>query len=345
MRKSSVAIVVPAFNEAAVISESLRSLSKAIKPEHIFVVSDGSSDDTAKLARAIVPNVLALRRNRGKAGALKKLIDKYQLTDCYHYVFFFDADTRIGPAFLHEVKKVIKVSSPALVVGTVKPGRHKAISAYRVYEYGLSHLIFKNAQNAMGTIAVAPGCASVYRSDVLAQLNFLGGSLTEDLDLTIQIHHKKLGKIIYCPRACVTTQDPANFGDYWKQIMRWNTGFWQNFFTHKLYLPSSKINGEFMLLLGDLLFWAVLLALSAARPLELLWLYGLALGLASVLGAAIVIGTGQYWALPYSPLFGLFQSVNLISTILSFFRAIFGKRQKLGWQKVERYALADPIAN
>jgi cellulose synthase/poly-beta-1,6-N-acetylglucosamine synthase-like glycosyltransferase len=345
MRKLSIAIVVPAYNEAAVISESLKSLREVIGPDHIFVVSDGSTDQTAKLARALVPNVLALRRNRGKAGALKELIDKFQLTNRYRYVFFFDADTRIGPKFLREVRKIIKASSPALIVGTVKPGRHKAISAYRVYEYGLSHIIFKNAQNAMGTIAVAPGCASVYRSDVLDKLDFHGGSLTEDLDLTIQIHHKKLGHIIYCPRACVTTQDPATFGDYWKQITRWNTGFWQNFFGHRLYIPSSKINGEFMLLLGDLLFWLVLLILSATRPLELLYLYGLALCLSSFLGAVISVSTGQYWALPYTPLFGFFQSTNLVSTIYSFFRAVFSERHHLNWQKVERYELASPIAN
>ncbi|HSX42387.1 MAG TPA: glycosyltransferase family 2 protein [Candidatus Saccharimonadales bacterium] len=335
-----IAVVVPAYNEAAVLAESLKSLSTVVSSDHIYVVSDGSTDQTARIAKASVPNVLALKKNRGKAGALKALITKFRLTRRYDYIFFFDADTRISREFLKRVRRMLVDEKPALLVGTVGSGRNGLISAYRAYEYGFSHFFYKNAQNAMGTIVVAPGCASVYRSDVIDALDFTNHTLTEDLDLTMQIHHRRLGRIVYCPQATVATQDPATFSDYWKQINRWNTGFWQNFFLHKLYQPNRKINLEVLLLVADVGLWLVILALAAVHPLVILKLYGLSLLISTSLGVATVALTGQFWALPYAPLFGFFHLINLSSLIYSLFRATVRGRQPLSWQKVSRYALS-----
>jgi biofilm PGA synthesis N-glycosyltransferase PgaC len=339
MKKATIGVVVPAYNEEQVITDSLKSLKKVISPKHIYVVSDGSVDKTASLARQAVPNVLALGKNRGKAGALKELLDKYTLTEKYDYIFFFDADTRIDINFIRSIKKTIKESRPACVVGTVSSARNKLISAYRVYEYGFSHMFFKNAQNAIGAIVVAPGCASVYRADVLAQLDMGRKTLTEDLDFTLQIHRRKLGKIVYCPKAKVLTQDPQGFSDYWKQVTRWNTGFWQNFILHKLYLPTSKISAEVWLLTGDFIYWLIILALAINEPILFLTLYGTAMILTTVIATVTAAVLKQYWAIPYAPLFGFFHVVNVASFVYSFFRTIFSGKRNLSWQKVSRYAL------
>jgi cellulose synthase/poly-beta-1,6-N-acetylglucosamine synthase-like glycosyltransferase len=338
MRKATFAVVVPAYNEEKVIGRSLQSLLRCIKAENIFVVSDGSSDKTVKIARAFTKNVLNLRRNRGKAGALKELLKKYAITDRYKYVFFFDADTEIGQYFLPEVKKVIQQKSPACVVGTVTSSKNRVISAFRVFEYGFSHKFFKNAQNAMGTIVIAPGCASVYRSDVLAKLNFNGRTLTEDLDFTIQIQQNRYGQVVYCPRARVFTQDPMGFKDFWKQITRWNTGFWQNFFMHRLYRPNRTLHLEVLLLMSDFVLWIGLLFFAALQPLYFLTLYATSLVILTIIACATIIAERQYWALPYVPIFNFFQVINTISFIYSFFRAVFGSKKRLSWQKVTRYA-------
>ncbi|MEX1123826.1 MAG: glycosyltransferase family 2 protein [Patescibacteria group bacterium] len=305
---------------------------------HVYVVSDGSTDKTATIARQHTGNVLNLRKNRGKAGALQALIKKYSLTERYRYVFFFDADTEIGRNFLPEIKKVIKAQRPACVVGTVTSTRNKLISAFRVFEYGFSHMFFKNAQNAMNTIVIAPGCAAVYRSDVLAKLNFHGGTLTEDLDFTIQIQHQKYGRVLYCPRARVFTQDPMSFGDFWNQITRWNTGFWQNFFMHRLYRPNRTLHLEVLLLLSDFILWIALLAFAVLQPLYFLALYGVSLAILTILATAVILWERQYWALPYVPLFNFFQIINTASFVYSLFRAVFGRKGRLSWQKVARYA-------
>lgn len=47
-------------------------------------------------------------------------------------------------------------------------------------------------------ITIIPGPTSVFRSYVFEKLDFCTGSLCEDLDVTIQIHDKKLGRIKFC---------------------------------------------------------------------------------------------------------------------------------------------------
>jgi dolichyl-phosphate beta-glucosyltransferase len=78
---TSLSVVVPAYDEAACIGESLATISRALESSaascEIVVVDDGSSDDTrarAIRAAAMLPiptRVLRCEQNRGKGGALK----------------------------------------------------------------------------------------------------------------------------------------------------------------------------------------------------------------------------------------------------------------------------------
>ena len=335
-----VCVVVPAYNEERVIAGSLKALRQVVPKRHIYVVSDGSSDATALLAGKLVPHVLNLAKNVGKARALQSLIKHYHLFDQYKYILFADADSRLTPNFLKEVKKHMK-SNPACIVGTVTSDRGGLISAYRTYEYGLTHRVFKRAQDIMKVITVAPGCASLYRSDVLSQLDFEGHTLTEDFDLTLQIHKKGLGAVVYAPKAKVVTQDPLTMRDYRKQVTRWYTGFWQNIFHHKLYKPNKAINLEVSLLLLDSVAWIGSVAFGFSHVALFLHLLLISYVVSVALAVGILLVEWKPWAFLYIPFFPIFQFVNMASYIISFFRAIRGGTRKLSWDKVARYALTD----
>lgn len=336
MAKRNYCAIIPAFNEEEVISSSLKSLKTVLNPEDIYVVSDGSTDKTVKKAIKEAVNVLDLQPNKGKALAQKKVIDVFRLTKRYKYILFTDADSKIDGAFLNEAKKYVQ-ADPALIVGTVTSDRHGLISAFRTYEYGLSHRIYKNAQNIMETIAVAPGCASLYRSKVLEKLDLDNNTLTEDFDLTIQIHQRKLGKIIYAAKAKVITQDPMTLQDYWKQILRWDTGTWQNIVMHRLYKPNARLNIELYFLMIDNFLMLASIVLAIRYPLALLYIL-VAIFLSVYLFALIVgLVEKKYWILRYVFIFPLFYVINLAAYFYSIYRAITTKREKPLWQKVTRY--------
>ncbi|HEV8583079.1 MAG TPA: glycosyltransferase family 2 protein [Thermoanaerobaculia bacterium] len=75
MRKSSeggfrVAAIVPAYNEEATLIEVLSVLKATPAIGEILVVSDGSTDGTVEIARALGLRTIRLRQNHGKGRAM-----------------------------------------------------------------------------------------------------------------------------------------------------------------------------------------------------------------------------------------------------------------------------------
>lgn len=336
MAKAKICVVIPAHNEEEVIQSSLVALKRIIRREHIYVVSDGSKDETVKLARQKLIQVMALRKNVGKARAIEKLIQSRKLAKRYQYILLSDADSILAKNFFDEIKKYLR-SKPALILGTVDSQRKGLISAFRTFEYVLGHQIYKKAQNITGLITVAPGCASLYRHDILEKVNFHHQTLTEDFDFTIQIHQQKLGPIIYAPKAIVSTQDPLNIYDYWQQILRWYTGTWQNIFLHRLYKPTSKLSLEIYFLMLDNLI--ILLAFSLVFIRPILFLHSLLLMYISIILVGLLIAFSQrkLWITIYLPFFIIFYLINIMAYIYSFFRTIIWRKRLLTWNKIQRY--------
>ena len=71
-RQADVQVIalVPAYNEAERIGDTVRALRKLPEIAEVLVVDDGSTDDTPARALEAGAHCLALRANRGKGGAL-----------------------------------------------------------------------------------------------------------------------------------------------------------------------------------------------------------------------------------------------------------------------------------
>jgi glycosyltransferase involved in cell wall biosynthesis len=64
MKKSDIVVIIPAFNESAYIAAVLHAVKKT--GFRFLVVDDGSTDDTAKIAKHYCDHVLVHRVNLGK---------------------------------------------------------------------------------------------------------------------------------------------------------------------------------------------------------------------------------------------------------------------------------------
>jgi len=127
-----VAIVVPARNEAETLSGVLRAIPD-LAPEclsHVFVVDDGSSDDTANLARACGATVVRHGRNLGIGASLTTgfLAAQSWKPDVYVQL---DADGQHDPALLPSLLGPVLRGEADLVIGSRFRGSNPKLSGVR----------------------------------------------------------------------------------------------------------------------------------------------------------------------------------------------------------------------
>ncbi len=84
-----IAAIIPAYNEEKTIGGVLSVLAKCKEIDEIIVVSDGSTDGTARVARKFKGvKVVELAENRGKGGAMRAGLEHTQA----EIILFLDAD-------------------------------------------------------------------------------------------------------------------------------------------------------------------------------------------------------------------------------------------------------------
>lgn len=241
--KRMLALLIAAHNEELVLENTIRSAIRAgMKPEDIYVVDDCSDDNTTKIARSIVGanNAYKVKRS-GKGLALTKASKKFKLTKRYRWIHIADADGAFSPDYFHIFRRELRVKYAA-ATGYVRSLPGATVSQYRVFEYTIGMEIHRRFQALTHTVSVIPGPTSCFRADVFEKVNFANKSLTEDFDVTLQIHRQKLGHIQFIPPAIAYTQDPRNLQDFTKQITRWNRGVMQGITRHGIGRQGQRID-------------------------------------------------------------------------------------------------------
>jgi poly-beta-1,6-N-acetyl-D-glucosamine synthase len=277
IKTHEVAVVMPAHNEAAVIADSLSSLSQVADPSNIFIVSDGSTDNTAEIARSFKVHVLNLADPHGKAGALAAILRHFNILNNYKAVLFLDADSRLRADYLENAVPLFINPRVAAVAGyATTVWQPKKLSFWqkffvlhreRIYFLNQVFLKFGQTWERMNVTPIVPGFASIYRCEVLKKIDINPpGLIIEDFNMTFEIHKKGLGLIVHHPTVLGYTQDPGNFYDYFRQIRRWQLGLWQTILRHGFW--PGKFWPALVLQLLEVFFTSIIFTLL---PLGLLF--------------------------------------------------------------------------
>lgn len=280
-RKKKLALLLPGHNEELIIETTIRSaIAAGQNKRDIFVVDDASDDATRKLAIKLLgkSNVLSVKRS-GKALAVKKAIKKFKIEDNYTWLHVADADSVFCPNYFKLYRAKLDEGQYAVAVGFVQSLRGNWISTYRSLTYTYSQHVNRRIQSYLGMISVFPGPITSFRTDILKQIDFDADSLTEDFDITLQVHRKKLGKIVFIPKAINYTQDPQTFSDFYKQNIRWQRGFFQGVKKYQIGRHGQRIDVS----LGFQVSQTVILLLNML-----------------VLIPLIILTTGNWVAIPYA---------------------------------------------
>ena len=96
INQRSTLVLVPAYNAAGHLSELITRLRQFVCGEHLLVVNDGSTDDSAAILTELKVNHLTFSANRGKGAALVAGF-RYAMAHGYRSVLTIDADLQHLP--------------------------------------------------------------------------------------------------------------------------------------------------------------------------------------------------------------------------------------------------------
>lgn len=230
-RIAPVTVIVPAYNEAASIAGTIRSLrAQTAVPAKIVVVDDCSTDGTGDVARAMGVTVMRPPRNTGsKAGAQTFALDHVDT----RFTVAVDADTALAPDAIERLLSAFDDPRTAAACGTVLPRVVNTIwERGRYVEYLFAFSFYKRVQDHYGTPLISSGCFSMYRTDALrAAGGWSKRTLAEDMDLTWTLYQRGHGVRFVAEAVCYPIE-PHNFRFLSCQLRRWSHGFVQNVRLH-----------------------------------------------------------------------------------------------------------------
>jgi cellulose synthase/poly-beta-1,6-N-acetylglucosamine synthase-like glycosyltransferase len=232
-----VAIVVPAWNEGAVIAGSVdRLMALDYPPEslRVYVVDDASTDDTPDVVLAKAAQypgqVFHIRRDKGgegKAHTLNAGIRVILEDDWMQALLIMDADVIYLADSLRKMTRHLADPKVGAVSAYIREGSadKNYLTRFIGFEYVLSQPAARRAQNVLGAQACLAGGAQLHtRENLMA----LGGqidtsSLAEDTITTFETQLRGR-EVVFEPLAIVLSEEPGLIRDLWKQRLRWARG-------------------------------------------------------------------------------------------------------------------------
>lgn len=285
----SVTVVIPAYNEGALVRDSILSAAASRYPSdrlEIIVIDDGSTDDTWPYIRAAARDIggdVSIRtfrqpRNMGKRQALY-LGFRHGRGEVFVTI---DSDSVLEPeALRNAVTPLVRDPAVDCVAGCVQvmnPCQNLFTRFLKVY-FSLSFKFVRAYQNEFRGVFCTPGALSVYRADVVRRVadewlnqQFLGlpCATGEDRSMTNLILREG-GLTAYQGNAVVWSKAPDNYRDMVNMFLRWARSniretivLWRFMFTRfrSRFVNTFRLNMVIVLL--SLVMPPLLIAHSAA---------------------------------------------------------------------------------
>ncbi|GHJ44711.1 bi-functional transferase/deacetylase [Catellatospora sp. TT07R-123] len=349
-----VSVIVPAFNEAANIQATVRSLIDSDYPEvEVIVVDDGSTDGTADLVRRMrLRHVQVIEQeNAGKPTALNTGV-MFSQGDILVMV---DGDTVFEPDSIGELVQPLADRDVGAVSGNTKvANRGGLLGRWQHLEYVMGFNLDRRMFDVARCMPTVPGAIGAFRREAVVDVGGVSTqTLAEDTDFTMAIIRAGW-RVVYAPDAIAWTEAPSSLRQLWRQRYRWCYGTMQAMWKHRRALFEGGASGVLGRRgLAYLLLFQVILPLSAPM-VDVYGLYGAfflppAQVAAVWLGfTALQLGTAAYalrldgeplgpvWSLPLQQI--VYRQLMYLVVIQSTVMALIGDR--LRWHRMVRTGAA-----
>lgn len=233
----NTAVLVPAWNEAAVIAGTIDRLTSLNYPDgslRVYVVDDASDDGTPEIIKAkeleYPGQVFHLRREdggQGKAHTLNHGLGEILADDWAEAILIIDADVIFERDALRRMTRHLADPEVGAVTAYIKEGSHPAnyLKRFIGFEYITAQAAARRTQNVIGAMACLAGGAQLHSRQSLEEI---GGqidtaTLAEDTITTLltQLNGRRA---IFEGNAVVWAEEPGDVNGLWKQRLRWARG-------------------------------------------------------------------------------------------------------------------------
>lgn len=302
--QTSVAILVPAHNEASTISHTLNSIKKqVIANVRAIVIADNCTDNTAEIARNMGLEVIERfdETKRGKGYALDFGIQHLK-TSPPDVVIVIDADCLIGDGAVNALVSAVNLRNRAIQGLYLIQTPTNTDMKSRIAEFAF---VVKNWTRPLGFHQIGlpmqlTGSGMAFPWEQIKKVNLLHGSIVEDMKLGIDmaISFKPPG---FCPEAYISSVFPEQGTGTQLQRKRWEHG----------HMSMIMEEGIPLLLKGIRSFNFALIAMALdliVPPLALLFMFS---AVFAILSSVLWVWTGDVY--PWS--YGVWQFV-LFSTAI-----------------------------
>lgn len=236
-RLPRVSVLIPAWNEGAVIGTTIDRLMRLDYPRdrlRVYVVDDASTDATPdevmRRARIHPGNVFHLRRvagGEGKAHTLNYGLKQLWRSEWTEAVLIMDADVVYTPESLAQMARHLADPRVGAVTAYIKEGSRAPnyVQRFVTFEYVTATGASRRAQNVLGFLACLSGGAQLHSRDNLLAI---GGKIFDDTlaeDTFTTFNTQLEGRLaIFEPNAIVYAEEPDTLTGLWKQRVRWGRG-------------------------------------------------------------------------------------------------------------------------
>jgi GT2 family glycosyltransferase len=233
-----VAIVVPAHDEATVITRCVRSLlEQEDAPERydVVVVADNCTDDTAGVARAAGADVLVRDdpSARGKGHALRwafeRLMAGPQPPDAVAVV---DADSNADPRFLASLLAPFERGADAAQGESLLEGEASAGAAFRAAAFLLVNRVRPAGRAVLGLPCHLAGNGMLFSREALAGTPWGAFTSAEDAEYAIQLRLNGVAPV-FAGGAILWSPAAPSAAAAKEQQLRWEGG--------KIHLARTRI--------------------------------------------------------------------------------------------------------
>ncbi|MEP6493564.1 MAG: glycosyltransferase [bacterium] len=229
-------IIVPAWNEAAVIGMTITHLLGMEYPDdrlRVIVVDDASTDDTPAIVQAhssADARVVHIRREQGgqgKSHTLNAGLARALADDWAEAVLIMDADVLFERDALRKMTRHFSDPTVGAVTAYIKEGSRPGnyLSRFIAYEYISAQAASRRAQNALGALACLAGGAQLHTR---ASLEAAGGRIdtSTHAEDTVTTFSTQLSgrRVVFEGNATVWAEEPHDLRSLWKQRLRWARG-------------------------------------------------------------------------------------------------------------------------